>query len=113
MRHSAQACIGLHCHMGDSPGCCRPPTEPEETRGKIKINLPPHNFVSLRSPLYCLHVFWKEAVIREVKHGCPPLRDLDELYPREAGLEEHRGTSHHELDHFQIVFLFQGFNEAF
>lgn len=40
----------------------------------------------------------------------PPLRDPNELYPREAGLEEHGGTSHHKLDHFQIVFLFQGFN---
>lgn len=38
-----------------------------------------------------------------------PLRDPDELYPCEAGLERQRGTSHHKLDHFQIVFLFQAF----
>lgn len=45
-----------------------------------------------------------------MKYGCLLLKDPDELYLSVASLEEYRGTSYHKVDHFQIVFLFQGFN---
>lgn len=119
MRHSAQACSRITLSYGRLTWLLSPTNRTWRDKGKNKINLPPHHFVGLRSALYCLHVSHEKTTfsvrkpwITEVKYGCPPLRDPDELYPCEAGLEEHRGTSH-ELDHVQNVFLFQGFNLLF